>query len=39
MPEDVSDFERILQTLAAGRVEFIVVGGICAVFNGAPVQT
>ncbi len=39
MPEDASDFEKILQTLANRQVDFIVVGGICAVLNGAPVQT
>jgi hypothetical protein len=29
----------ILQTLVEHRVEFIVVGGVCAVLHGAPVST
>jgi hypothetical protein len=33
------DFEAILRTLDAHRVEFIVVGGVCAILNGAPVAT
>jgi len=33
------DFHRILQTLANRHVEFIVVGGVSAILNGAPVNT
>ena len=33
------DFEAILRTLGAHRVEFIVVGGVCALLHGAPVAT
>jgi len=33
------DFFKILQTLAEHKVDFIVVGGICAVLHGAPVST
>ena len=34
-----ADFTQILSTLAAHNVKFIVVGGISAVLNGAPVTT
>lgn len=34
-----SDFSHILRVLAAHRVEFIVVGGVCAVLHGAPIAT
>ena len=34
-----SDFQAILRTLAGHGVEFIVVGGVCAVLHGAPVST
>ncbi len=33
------DFFHILQTLTDHRVEFILVGGVCAVLHGAPVST
>lgn len=33
------DFHKILETLSRHKVEFIVVGGICAVLHGAPVTT
>jgi hypothetical protein len=33
------DFLAILQTLAHHKVEFIVVGGVCAVLQGAPIST
>jgi hypothetical protein len=33
------DFLAILQTLVAHRVDFLVVGGICAVLHGAPIAT
>ena len=39
MPQDEFDFETILKTLAKHQVEFIVVGGLCAVLHGAPIQT
>jgi hypothetical protein len=34
-----SDFQAALHALRAGGVEFIVVGGLAAVLNGAPVNT
>jgi hypothetical protein len=33
------DFRRALTVLAAHEVEYIVVGGICAILQGAPVVT
>jgi hypothetical protein len=40
VPETIStDFLAILRTLAAHKVDFIVVGGVCAVLQGAPVNT
>jgi hypothetical protein len=39
VPEDAPDFAKILETLAKHKVEFIVVGGVCAVLLGAPVTT
>jgi hypothetical protein len=39
MPTRTFDFRRILQTLAAHRVEFIVVGGVSAVLQGVPINT
>jgi hypothetical protein len=33
------DFLAILEILAKHQVEFIVVGGVCAVLHGAPVAT
>ncbi len=39
VPENEFDFETILTTLVNHGVEFIVVGGMCAVLLGAPVQT
>ena len=33
------DFLAILRTLVRHRVDFIVVGGVCAVLHGAPVAT
>lgn len=33
------DFDAILRTLGAHRVEFIVVGGVCALLHGAPFAT
>ena len=39
MPPDEFDFESILKALARHKTAFIVVGGLCAVLHGAPVQT
>jgi hypothetical protein len=33
------DFLALLQTLVAHEVDFIIVGGVCAVLHGAPVTT
>jgi predicted nucleotidyltransferase len=33
------DFLVVLQTLAEHHVDFIVVGGVCAVLHGAPIAT
>ena len=33
------DIEAILRALAGHGVDFIVVGGVCAVLHGAPVAT
>jgi hypothetical protein len=37
--ESKPDFLAILNVLAAHEVKFIVVGGVCAVLQGAPVST
>ncbi len=39
MTKPKPDFLAILKTLAEHRVDFIVVGGVCAVLHGAPVST
>jgi hypothetical protein len=39
MPTPTFDFLAILQTLARHKVDYIVVGGVCAVLHGAPVNT
>ena len=41
MPEQAltPDFLAILRTLAEHKVEFIVIGGVCAVLHGAPIAT
>jgi len=39
MPDRSADFLGILRALADHRVEYIVVGGVCAVLHGAPVTT
>ena len=39
MPTRTSNFREILQALAEHKVQFIVVGGVAAVLNGAPVST
>ena len=33
------DFAAILETLSANHVDFVVVGGVSAVLNGAPIST
>lgn len=33
------DFFHLLQTLSRHQVEYILVGGVCAVLHGAPVST
>jgi hypothetical protein len=35
----MTDYLALMQTLADHRVEFIVIGGVCAVLHGAPVTT
>src|ERR1700689_3374379 len=35
----MTDFQEVLRILSTHRVDFIVVGGISAVLNGAPVNT
>lgn len=39
MRDPEPDFEAILTALAEAEVEFIVVGGVCAVLHGAPIST
>ncbi|MCX5895278.1 MAG: hypothetical protein NTZ51_05545 [Proteobacteria bacterium] len=39
MPAPYNDFFKILRTLSKHNVEFIIVGGVCAVLHGAPVST
>lgn len=39
MPRTKPDFLNILRTLAEYKIDFIVVGGICAVLHGAPIST
>jgi hypothetical protein len=34
--EITSQFEKLLVALAAGKVDFAVVGGLAAIFNGYP---
>ena len=36
MQNTTSDFLEILRTLSEYKVDFIVVGGVCAVLHGAP---
>ncbi len=38
MPPTSPDFYRIMSTLSRHDVEFILVGGVCAVLHGAPVS-
>lgn len=39
MPKPIPDFQEILKVLVSNEVDFIVVGGVCAVLHGAPVTT
>lgn len=39
MADDTPDFSSILEVLTRHEVDFIVVGGVCAVLLGAPVST
>lgn len=39
MTKQRTDFLRVLRLLAEHRVEFVVVGGIAAVLQGAPIAT
>ncbi|MDD5542298.1 MAG: hypothetical protein PHX83_03920 [Acidobacteriia bacterium] len=39
MTKPKPDFLEILKTLARHHVDFIVVGGVCAVLHGAPIAT
>jgi predicted nucleotidyltransferase len=39
MPTHTSNFREILRVLAEQKVQFIVVGGVAAVLQGAPIQT
>jgi predicted nucleotidyltransferase len=39
MQNPIPDFLEILKILADNKVDFIVVGGVCAVLHGAPVTT
>ncbi|HVN77869.1 MAG TPA: hypothetical protein VMW38_02630 [Terriglobia bacterium] len=39
MTRPKSDFLALLKTLVTYKVDFIVVGGVCAVLHGAPIST
>ena len=39
MPKPNVDYVAILKTLRSHRVDFVVVGGVCAVLHGAPLAT
>ena len=39
MPEKLPNFLEILGVLAEHDVEFIVIGGLCAVLHGVPINT
>ena len=39
MKSKESDFTKIIETLTKYEVEFIIVGGVCAVLHGVPVTT
>jgi len=38
IPPDEFDFRTLLRVLTRHETDFIVVGGLCAVLHGAPVQ-
>jgi predicted nucleotidyltransferase len=39
MPIPISNFREILRVLAEKKVQFVVVGGVAAALQGAPIQT
>jgi len=39
MSTPIPDFLAILRTLSEYHVDFIIVGGVCAVLHGAPIST
>ena len=39
MKKNTPDFRAILRTLRRHQVDFIVVGGVCGVLQGAPINT
>jgi predicted nucleotidyltransferase len=39
MPSSLPDFREILGVLTEHEVDFIVVGGLCAILHGAPINT
>lgn len=39
MKRPTPDLRRIFQTLLEHHVDFVVVGGVCAVLHGAPINT
>lgn len=39
MPTPIFNFRAILETLVEHEVDFILVGGVCAVLHGAPINT
>ncbi len=39
MTTPTSDYLALLRTLTENQIDFIVVGGVCAVLHGAPVNT
>jgi len=39
MPKPSVDYLAILRTLRRHKVDFIIVGGVCAVLHGAPLAT
>ena len=39
MSSKESDFIKIIEILTKHEVEFIIVGGVCAVLHGAPITT
>ncbi len=39
MPASTVDFRQLLAALVENGVDFVVVGGVCAVLHGAPITT